>query len=339
MNEPWSSKVEHRFAQYVRILGKGKSGTRSLSQSEARDAFAMIMRGEVEPVQIGAFLMLLRVKEETAQELVGFVQACRDNMQRPPPALGADLDWSSYAGKKHQHPWFVLSILLLSQAGYRIFIHGSQGHTAGRLYTESAFHALALPVAKDWQDVDVQLDKQGMCYFPLKRFCRPLDELIHMRHLLGLRSPVNTLARLLNPLAAPCALQSIFHPAYGELHQEADAILEQPRALVFKGDSGEIEIKPQADTRLLFLDNGKKRNLSLPRSIAQRVSAVDCPDVSQLRKLWRGESENHYGLQATLATTAVTLSLLTPGASLESSADRAQQLWRQRDKMRLEPCP
>ena len=92
-------------------------------------------------MQQGAFLMLLRVKEETSEELAGFVSACRGAMQAPPPGLTADLDWSSYAGKRHQHPWFILSILLLAQAGYRIFIHGCDGHTQGRLYTETGKYA------------------------------------------------------------------------------------------------------------------------------------------------------------------------------------------------------
>ena len=68
---------DHPFARYIRILGKGKTGSRSLSQEEAYDAFGMLLRGDVEELQLGAFLMPLRVKEETGEELAGFVRACR----------------------------------------------------------------------------------------------------------------------------------------------------------------------------------------------------------------------------------------------------------------------
>ena len=61
-------KPEHPFAQYVRILAKGKRASRSLTEAEAYDAMKMIIAGEVEPEQLGAFMMLLRVKEETADE-------------------------------------------------------------------------------------------------------------------------------------------------------------------------------------------------------------------------------------------------------------------------------
>ena len=55
---------EHPFAQYVRILGKGKTGSRSLSFEEAYQAFSMILKGDVLDVQLGAFFFFLRVKEE-----------------------------------------------------------------------------------------------------------------------------------------------------------------------------------------------------------------------------------------------------------------------------------
>jgi len=51
---------EHPFAQYVRILGKGKKGSRPLTQEEAYSAMRMIMADEVEPTQLGAFMMLAR---------------------------------------------------------------------------------------------------------------------------------------------------------------------------------------------------------------------------------------------------------------------------------------
>jgi anthranilate phosphoribosyltransferase len=329
------SSSEHPFAPYLRILGKGKTGTRSLEQEEARTAFAMILRGDAEPLQIGAFLMLLRVKEETPGELAGFVEACRETMVAAPDGLRADMDWSCYAGKKHQHPWFILSMLLLADAGYRIFIHGSKGHTPGRLYTEDAMRQLHLPVANNWAEVALQLDSECLSFLPLEHFCEPLQELIQLRRLLGLRSPVNTLSRLINPLRAPASLQSVFHPAYARLHQEADHILEQPSALVFKGESGEVEIKPQADTRIASLHNGKYADRVLPRTLSQRVESVASPSVEPLRALWGGVADDEYGLNAVLATAAVGLIALNPDIDVDSAQQQARQLWDNRNRTRL----
>ena len=61
------SEAPHPFARFVRILGRGKTLTRSLTAEEAEEAMGMILAGEARPEQIGAFLMLLRVKEETGR--------------------------------------------------------------------------------------------------------------------------------------------------------------------------------------------------------------------------------------------------------------------------------
>jgi len=330
-----SPRAEHPFARYIRILGKGKTGTRSLALDEARQAFAMMLKGETEPLQQGAFLMLLRVKEETPEELAGFVQACREAMDPLPEGLACDIDWSSYAGKRHQPPWFILSILLLSAAGHRVFIHGSAGHTVGRLYTEDAMQLLGLPVASNWSEVAQQLDSERLSYLSLEYFCPPLQAMMQLRPLLGLRSPVNTLARLLNPLHAPASLQSVFHPAYARLHQEAHRILGQPRAMVFKGESGEVEIKPQADARVYLLEDGESRSLTLPRSISQRVESVDQPGVDPIRALWTGAASDAYGLATTLATAALGLTAARPGLDLNEARQQALLLWESRDVSRL----
>ena len=51
---------EHPFAEIIRILGKGKKGSRPLTQNEAYHAMNMILTDQVLPIQLGAFLMLMR---------------------------------------------------------------------------------------------------------------------------------------------------------------------------------------------------------------------------------------------------------------------------------------
>ncbi|WP_170287361.1 glycosyl transferase family protein [Halioglobus maricola] len=328
-------REEHPFAQYIRILGKGKTGSRSFSRAEAHTAFGMLLRGEADAMQVGAFLMLLRVKEETGEELAGFVDACRTEMTAPPAGLSADLDWPSYAGKRAQHPWYLLAATLIAQAGYRVFLHGGDGHTQGRLYTEQAMQSLGLPVADSWKQVSSQLDRDSISYLPIRRFCAPLSQLMLLRPLLGLRSPVNTLSRMFNPLQASASIHSIFHPAYAELHHAADKLLGQPRSLVFKGDSGEVEIKPQAKTRLMLLQGQQESELLLPRTVADKVAAVDQPSVAPLQALWRGAQHDPYGRDATLATTAAALLAVGFADSLAPCQAHATELWNNRDKERF----
>ena len=164
----------------------------------------MILRNEVLDVQLGAFLMLLRVKEESVEELAGFVQATRDQLQFQP--LQVDLDWSSYAGKRKHYPWFLLAALTLAKHGYKVLMHGASGHTINRLYTEQALKYLDYPICQNDLNVEQQLEQCNFAYLPLDVISPILSDLINLRNVMGLRSPIHTLARLINPFMKkqPC---------------------------------------------------------------------------------------------------------------------------------------
>jgi anthranilate phosphoribosyltransferase len=82
----------HPFARFVRLLGRGKTLTRALTIEEAEEAMAMILAGETLPEQLGAFLTLLRIKEETGEEIAGFIRAARRAAPLPTDAPSVDLD-------------------------------------------------------------------------------------------------------------------------------------------------------------------------------------------------------------------------------------------------------
>jgi len=239
---------EHSFAQYVRILGKGKKGSRSFTEEEAYNAMRMILKGEAEPLQIGAFLMLIRVKEESPEELCGFAKAVK-SLSQAPPGVHADLDWPSYAGKRRHPPWFVFSAMLVAQAGYRVLMHGASGHTTNRMYTEDVLRHLRLPVADSWESCEEQLNQHRFSYLPLRIFSPKLAEMIDMRTILGLRSPVHSLCRLINPLGAETMLLGTFHPPYRDIHQQAAQQLNYQNLAVIKGEGGEIERNRRNESR------------------------------------------------------------------------------------------
>ncbi|MEN0107209.1 MAG: glycosyl transferase family protein, partial [Pseudomonas sp.] len=242
-----TTPAEHPFAQYVRILGKGKRGARNMTQEEARDAMGMLLDGQVEDTQLGAFLMLMRHKEESPQELAGFTQAVRARL--PAPRVPVDLDWPSYAGKKRHLPWYLLAAKCLANNGVRIVMHGGGAHTAGRLYSEQLLDLLGIPLCRNWAATEQALDQHNLAFFPLKDWMPQLQRMIDLRNTLGLRSPIHSLARVLNPLGARCGLQSIFHPGYQAAHREASELLGD-KAVVIKGDGGEIEVNPDTLSHL-----------------------------------------------------------------------------------------
>lgn len=322
---------EHPFAPFVRILGKGKNGSRDLTAQEACDAMSMILNGQVQDVQLGAFLMLMRVKEETPEELAGFVKAARQFVA-PPAPVKVDLDWSSYAGKRRHYPWYLFAALLLAQNGVRVLMHGSAGHTAERIYTEDALAFLGIKPAANWDDASRQLETAGFCYFPLQVLCPPLHYMIDLRRILGLRSPVHTLARLLNPADAPAVMQGIFHPGYRPVHQLAAQVLGFRNVAVIKGEAGETERNPDSECLVQSVVDGELHDETWPAMFTQRHLKEADMQLEDWREVWRGQKTHEYGEAAITGTLAIALRLLKRADSREAAEALAAKWWQARNR-------
>ncbi|MFC3606767.1 glycosyl transferase family protein [Stutzerimonas tarimensis] len=316
---------EHPFAVFVRTLGKGKRGARSLTREEAREAMGMLLDGRVEEAQLGAFLMLLRHKEESAEELAGFTEAVRERLQAP--AIAVDLDWPSYAGKKRHYPWYLLAAKCLATNGVRIHLHGGGAHTAGRVYTEHHLELLGIPVCVDWLQVEQSLQQGNIAFTALGSWMPRLQRMIDLRNILGLRSPIHSLARLLNPLAAQCVLQSIFHPGYQPIHREASRLLGDT-AIVIKGEGGEVEVNPDTLDHLFGTAEGQAWDEDWPALSAQRHVKPESLEPSHLLEVWQGEAQDAYGELAVIGTMALALRGL--GQPREEAMATARAWWSQR---------
>lgn len=321
---------EHPFAQYVRILGRGKKGARSLTQQEAYAAMRMILADEVEAVQLGAFLMLLRVKEESPEELAGFVAAARDSLALPDGHDIIDLDWPSYAGKRRQLPWFILSALLLAQQDVTILMHGTRGNKDNRIYTEDALQVLGIAPSTSMNGAIDDVQKHGFAFIALETFHPGLKNILNLRSRFGLRSPINTLLRLLNPSHAPYSMQSTFHPNYRQVHQQAAVMLGQPHMAVFKGEGGEIERAPDNDCDVYSVDAAVMHEETWPALLTRRHLKSKDMEAARLKAVWQDEIRDDYGVAAVTGTTAIVLKMLGRADSIDAAQSMAADLWRNR---------
>jgi anthranilate phosphoribosyltransferase len=331
--------TEHPFAQYVRILGKGKNGSRPLTTEEAYQSFRMILNNEVLPEQLGAFLMLMRVKEEDPEELAGFIRAVKETLSIPDNAPEVQLDWSSYAGKRRQLPWFILSALLLAQNGFNTFMHGASGHTAGRIYTRDVLAALGIPPCTSLQEASDRIRETGFAYLDLEFLSPKLHTIIELRPILGLRSPVHTISRLLNPFNAPYVMQGIFHPGYRPMHQETAILINQPHMAVIKGEGGEIERDPDAPCLVQSVHDGEMSEEEWPAMFKRRHMKDDHLDIQRLRNLWLDQGANdaidEYGTAAVIGTAAIALKMMGRADSIETAEKLAKEMWEARVKERF----
>lgn len=293
----------------IRALGRGKKGTRNLTFDEAQFVMQAILDGTITGPQLGAFLMLMRVKEETAEELAGMVTACHQylNFQAEQPI---DVNWPAYAGKKKQPSWYILAAKLLAQNGIKILLHGGGEHTEGRQYARAAAKFVGLPIAKTLPEAEALINEQNIAYIALNDFNTTLSDIIDMKAELGLRSPVNTLVRHINPLNAKLTLQGMFHPAYMPLHNDTAKWLQQSNNIVLKGDGGEFEVRPDSDTKIAIHADLRCLENDVPPSLNMRSVRPEAVSFEPLQQVWQDETTNGYGKQATLQTAALVLAQL-----------------------------
>ena len=333
-----SFQAPHPFAAFLRIVGRGSNVGRPLDEAEAEAAFDMILNDQLEPIQLGAFLLVLRYRTEAPSELAGFVRAARKSFVTASSDLdGVDLDWPSYADRHKQLPYFVLAAKLLAGAGARILMHGIKGE--GPATTRAAVKALGLPMATSFREAAEAIDHASFAYLPLERFCPKLAGLFDLRPTLGLRTPVNSLARELNPAKAPAQIQGVFHPTYLPLHAETALLLGQPHAVIFKGGSGEGQRNPDKPCRTVTISVGRQHELEWPalqdgEGYPWRKEPLD---VARLAALWAGDWGDPAPVDAVIGTTAMALQVLGRANCPDEAEASARDLWAKRDRLLAPP--
>ncbi len=325
----------HPFAEFLRTIGRGATLGRPLDETEAEQAMGMILDGAVEPVQLGAFLLVLRYRTETPAELAGFVRAARVRSVGA-DGIAIDLDWPSYADRHKQLPYFVLAALLLAGHGVRVLMHGIEGE--GTVTTPAALRALGVPACGSASEAADRVGACGFAYLPLCVICPELEALFQLRPLLGLRSPVNSVARELNPFQARHQIQGVFHPTYLPLHGETAQRLGQAHAVIFKGGGGEAQRNPDKPCRAATVDDDVMGETIWPalNHGEPHPWRRDPLEPELLAGLWRGEWEAPGPIAAVVGTAAMALKLLGRAASVEEAEDQARRLWQERPRRRFD---
>jgi anthranilate phosphoribosyltransferase len=319
------------FAPFVATLGRGPGRSRALTRDEARTAFGMVLRGEADPHQIGAFLMLLRFRGEDAEEITGMVQAVRGHAELGRGDLRVDLDWPSYgAGRTRGAPWFLLSALALARSGISVLMHGSNDFSSG-ISVAAGMAPLGLRPDTDLASAAAGLRSSRFAYMPLQAMVPAMNRLLEMRRLFGLRSPVNTAARLLNPADAPFGVDGVFHPPYIDVHLGVAERMGRQRLLVLKGGGGEAERVPLKPATASVWDHAAGRSeIALPAEdgLLPHPAAADTPD--SFAAVWRGEAAPDTPVATIRATIALALLAMGRAENPAHAMDRATAIWSQR---------
>ncbi|WP_456294629.1 glycosyl transferase family protein [Vibrio sp. AK197] len=251
----------------IRTVGRGERGRKPLSFDQAYKIMDEYLDGQVGDDQMAMLMMLIRVQNETYDEIAGFVKA----FQKRVPELGADIDWPCYAGKRAAtgKPWHLLAAKLLASIGYKVLVHGYHEVGSNREHASHYLDKLGIQQAPSPELARDMLEADSIVYLPLNVFAPEAETMIAWKHRYGLRTPINTVVRALNPGAAKIGLRGSFHPGFQQLHAEVETMIGQHSESVvsFKGVSGESEYNPKVSQTVWMSHKGDVESYYWPEQI------------------------------------------------------------------------
>ncbi|OBT12913.1 glycosyl transferase [Vibrio sp. UCD-FRSSP16_10] len=246
----------------IRCVGRGERGRKPLSFDQAYQVMDQYLDGKIDDDQMAMLMMLIRVNNETAEEIAGFTKA----FHRRLPTLEVDIDWPCYAGKKskldddgHQQglPWNLIAASILAKQGYKVLIHGHLDIGSERIHSQHYLTSLDINTAKDITDAQALLSQSNIVYLPLTHFAPIAEKMLDWKKRYGLRTPINTVVRGLNPGSAKYGIRGSFHPGFQELHAKIETNIGHSNCSVvsFKGVSGESEYNPKVSQTIWTSDS------------------------------------------------------------------------------------
>ncbi|MEW6707880.1 MAG: DNA-binding protein YbiB [Pseudomonadota bacterium] len=246
------------IAQYIKEIGRGSEGARSLTAEQAYDLMSQVLDGRVTDLEIGAFAIGMRIKGETVDELTGFLEAVHERCMTLPSERPVVL-LPSYNGARRLPNLTALLALRLAQQGAQVLVHGP-GHDRARVSTAEIFHDLGLPLARSAHEVLQAWQRHEPAFMRTDVLCPPLARLLDVRWVVGLRNSGHTVAKMLNPCRGARALRVVnhTHPEFGEL-MAAFALQAHADMLLLRGTEGEPVADPRRAPRLQVVLAGQPR--------------------------------------------------------------------------------
>ncbi len=251
------------IAPYLKEIGRGKEGARSLDVAQAHDLMGQVLDGRASDLEVGAFAIAMRIKGESTAELAGFVQAVQERCIPLHPTLPSVV-LPSYNGARKLPNLTALLALLLAQEGVPVLVHGPE-HDPERVTTAEIFQTLGLPVAQDSADIHAAWARREPVFIRTEALCPPLARLLEVRRVIGLRNPGHTVAKLLAPAQGRRSVRVVnyTHPEYGQTLTQFLAQTDAD-AMLLRGTEGEPVADPRRLPRLdVFVGGHLRADLSL----------------------------------------------------------------------------
>ncbi len=301
-----------------------------IGAGDVRSAFDAILAGSWTPVQIGAFAVALRMTGESADAIVGAVDAMRATMAVVEHDLPVVVDTCGTGGDgSHSLNLSTAAAVVVAACGLPVAKHGNRS-ASSRCGSADVFEALGIPLDVPVERQGALLREVGIAFLFARAHHPALKYAAQARSELGTRTIFNVLGPLANPARATHQLVGVYEDALRPIVARALARLGATRAWVVHSEDGLDEVSPCAPTRVSEWTSGgdvrefvvSPEDFGVARIARSAIAGGDAEaNAHAIGKILGGES--HPATEAVVLNAAAALAAAT-GDGLRACADRAR---------------
>jgi anthranilate phosphoribosyltransferase len=271
----------------------------NLTRAEAAALMEATISGQATPAQTAGWLIALRMKGETADEIAGCAATMRRYAVAVHPKRKAELIDTCGTGADKVKTFNVSTAVafVAAAAGVPVAKHGNRAVTS-KCGSADVLEALGCRLDLPPEKVAQAIDDIGIGFLFARAHHPAMKYAAPVRQELGVRTVFNILGPLTNPAGAPCQLLGVFDASFTRLIAEVLRELGTERAMVVHGEPGLDELSTLGETIIVHVQNGQIREeriapeqFGLRRASPEEVSAPDSPQscAEMIRRLFSGE--------------------------------------------------
>lgn len=240
------------FSPFIAKVAEG----RSLTADEAAEAFAIMMSGEATPAQMGAFLMGLRVRGETVEEITGAARAMRARATGVVAPEGSVDTCGTGGDAKGTHNISTCAAFIVAGAGVHVAKHGNKS-VSSKSGSADVLAALGVNLDVGPDVVAKSIDEAGVGFMFAPKHHAAMRHVAPVRGELGMRTIFNLLGPLANPAGAKRQVIGVFSGDWLVPLAETAGNLGSERVWVVHGSDGLDELTTTGPTFVAELKDGK----------------------------------------------------------------------------------
>lgn len=269
--------------QWLKEVARGKRWSKDLDYQQTKEVAQSIISGKATDAQIAAYLIALRLKTESPEEMLAFVHAYQDVSKKLEVSNMSIIDLASPYNGRNTFTGTIPTAILMAEYGLPVILHGSDSLPPkyGTALKEILLQ-LGLNVSQTPQVLAKTIEEAGIAFANTEEYCLSLGKLRGIRKELGVRTLFNTVEKLLNLANANSLMMGAYHrtainkiaPIFKELSfkdvyvvqgiEGSEDLPVHRNSFIFKISNNEIEssiVKPE-EYSLLVPESDKNIKLS-----------------------------------------------------------------------------